>query len=93
MDTRPLHPHFVYAHPDGSGIRVTIPAVLGAKVVTDAIETLIRWIPNALLPGSRYYQGDDANEQLAAEWPEYVLGPLDPVSFLCPGMPCSTFGV
>lgn len=92
-DTRPLHANVALIHPEGTtGVRVTIPALLGHEAVSDAITTLISWIPNALIPTIRCSR-EDVDEQLAAEWPEYVIGPQDPMSFLCPDMPCSFFEV
>ena len=32
-------------------------------------------------------------DALAEQWPEYVLGPSNPLTFLGPDMPCSFFGV
>jgi hypothetical protein len=30
---------------------------------------------------------------VADSWPEYVLGPANPLTFLAPDMPCNFFGV
>lgn len=93
IDTKPLHDHLVYIHPNGPRyIRLTIPAVLGKQAVSELLSTMLRWTPNAL--GSTWrYRDENADAKLASEWPEYVLSPFDdPMSFLGPENPCSVFG-
>jgi hypothetical protein len=41
---------------------------------------------------SRSHWREGAAKRTADEWPEYVLGPDDPLEFLTPEMRCSFFG-
>ncbi len=36
---------------------------------------------------------DRTVQKLSEKWPEYVLGPKNPLTFLGPDMPCSFFNV
>jgi hypothetical protein len=95
-DTKRLHPHFVHIVLDSfmSSVRVTIPAVLGTRKTNNAIREFIRWVPNSLR--RRSVEADDRGdkvEHIVGEWPEYVIGPRNPLSFLGPDMPCSFFSV
>lgn len=93
QQTRKLHQHVVHICLDAteSGLRITLPAVLGAAKVVEIVE--------AFLDAAGYAVGRSRNPvasdptALADEWPEYVLGPRDPLTFLGPDMPCSFFGV
>ncbi|MBD3945654.1 hypothetical protein [Nocardioides ganghwensis] len=91
-DTKRLHGDVVHICIDsfGSSVRFTIPAILGARVVNHTIQAFVDRIPNSL---HRSHGSDqtDAVERLAGEWPEYVLGPEDPLVFLEPQMVGSFF--
>jgi hypothetical protein len=98
-DTVYLHPHFVHVCLGlfGSSIRITIPAILGHDLIIHLIDELNRWIPNALRRSSArpglFDNNSELVEKLADQWPEYVLGPRNPLTFLDPDMPSSFFGV
>lgn len=84
-----------------SSVRVTIPAVLGEKSVTDIVDGLARGAHNAVRPArARSFEeavGEPGKETVVdafvARHPEYVLGPSNPLTFLSPDQPCSFFGV
>lgn len=87
-----IHHHFVHVCLGSvdDHIRLTIPAVLGSHQIINAVERCIDVATNVV---SRSHWRKDAAQQIADEWPEYVLGPENPLDFLAPGMKCSFFGV
>ena len=74
----------------GGTIRITLPSVLGASEIIGNIQELIEWARRALRPSQSLLERSRVDE-LAQEWPEYILGPDHPLSFLGPDMPCSMF--
>ncbi|MFG1954875.1 Swt1 family HEPN domain-containing protein [Micromonospora sp. NPDC048830] len=95
QDTQHLHGDVVHICLESfnTSIRITIPAVLGARRVSKTIQRLIDWAPNSLQKISDMDDRTAENERLAQEWPEYVLGPGSPLCFLTSDMPCSFFSV
>ena len=101
--TEHMHSSLCHICLDNSAItlRLTIPAILGATTVIDIYERLIVAAEIALRPEVLWpYKeavGDPGNETwadvLAEQYPEYVLGPSNPLTFLGPDMPCSFFNV
>lgn len=93
-NTRALHSHIVYiclAH-HADDIRLTIPAVLGADRIIEIVERFIEVARTYIRPGGwPTYKG--SIQQFAGSWPEYVLSPDNPLTFLSPDQPCSFFGV
>lgn len=83
-------------------LRFTIPSRLTPARITDIVTTLVRAAEYALKPRigtprePPAFEGSSEErrvESLANRWPEYVLGPFNPLTFLCPDMPCSFFSV
>ena len=107
--TLPMHSHICHVCLDYApcSVRVTLPAVLAKTDLIDIIERFIQAAQNALRPERvrRHFRSDlqphidpiehekNLVDRLADEWPEYVIGPSNPMTFLCPDMPCSFFGV
>jgi hypothetical protein len=91
--TRRLHEHFVHIILDNheESLRVTVPAVLGSDKLINLVGQL-REAAHSTLTRRAGHRGERANA-IADEWPEHVLGPQSPLSFLAPGMPCSFFNV
>lgn len=89
------HSDLVHICLDGTArsVRFTIPAVLGP----DAIIKYVKWIVDiserSLVPGRTEVISSGDIDRIAAEWPEYVLGPSNALTFLEPEMRCSFFGV
>lgn len=75
------------------GIRVTIPAVIGSDEVCKIIDRLIEITVNSLTVHHSEDDNSDKVQKLSEEWPEYVLGPDNPLTFLGPDMECSFFNV
>lgn len=90
--TRRLHPHVAHLILDGLGtmVRLTLPSVLGATQVIAIIDEFYDRARSAVGWSSNAFGRD--TDALASEWPEYVMGPRDPLSFLDPDMPCTFFG-
>jgi len=76
-----------------STVRVTIPAILGSEKVCEIIDGLIRIAENSITVYRPINSDDHAVQKLSEEWPEFVLGPKNPLTFLGPDMPCSFFNV
>jgi hypothetical protein len=74
-------------------IRVTIPALVGADEVIRIVERMVTAALYCLVPCSIRDSDDDSVQRMANTWPEYVLGPENPLTFLAPDMPGSFFGV
>jgi hypothetical protein len=73
----------------GDTLRLTIPAVLGAEAVIGIVD---RWLLAARNNVRRGHPiTTESANALAADWPEYVLGPGHPLAYLGPDMPCSFF--
>lgn len=92
--TSGIHEYLVHICLDRmtNSVRVTIPAVLGAERVIQIMERLHEASLYCLISGLSE-PCSDAVQSLADSWPEYVLGPENPLTFLAPDMPCSFFGV
>lgn len=74
-----------------NSVRVTIPAVLGSEKVCEIIDSLIIFTKSQVSIHRRVSSDDQAVQRLSEKWPEYVLGPDNPLTFLGPDMPCSFF--
>jgi hypothetical protein len=74
-------------------IRVTLPAVLGSEKVIEIIDKLISATEYTMESGHQINTDDLSVQKLSEKWPEYVLGPKNPLTFLGPDMPCSFFNV
>lgn len=92
-NTKSLHHLVCHLLLDSHGgiIRFTLPTVLGTSVIVDAVGKFIEWAGHALRPSQPILEAGRI-DSLVREWPEYVLGPDNPLSFLDPGMPCTMFG-
>jgi hypothetical protein len=90
--TRSIHPQLVHLCLDAfaKSVRLTIPALLGAKQVIAIVERLLE-VAGYVVWGGRRDPDDHAVQRLADEWPEFVLGPDNPLTFLTPEMPCTFF--
>lgn len=93
QDTKRVHGNLVHICLDSfnASIRVTIPAILGTRVINRTTQVLLDWLPNSLRRSQDTGDRTDEAERLAEEWPEYVLGPKNSLCFLAPDMPCSFF--
>lgn len=76
-----------------STVRTTIPAIIGANKVCSIIDGLIKATENSMTVHCLINSDDKAVQMLSEEWPEYVVGPKNPLAFLGPDMPCSFFNV
>ena len=104
-NTKVVHSRVCHICLDSSAgtVRVTIPAVLEKGDIVQIIGRFLDAARNALRPGLQHVDlnklsADTAREgspwdSIAQEWPEYVLGPSNPLTFLDPDMPCSFFGL
>ncbi|RTL75880.1 MAG: hypothetical protein EKK35_21875 [Bradyrhizobiaceae bacterium] len=89
--TKAVHHHCAHVCLSGldNHISLTIPAVLGGQRIIPIVQRCLD-VAGYEVSGSHWQQG--RAQRIADEWPEYVLGPGDPLEFLTPGMPCSFFG-
>ncbi len=93
-DTKDCHQHLVYIHLDSGAdsVRVTVPAVLGSKAVISNVEQIVNVAQSAATHGDSRHSKDGAVQRVVDGWPEYLVGPENPLTFLDPDMPCSFFG-
>ena len=103
-NTYAIHRHLCHIclFSDARAVRVTIPAVVGKGDSIRIIERFVDVAQNALRPriepvdpvslSVSTEREKSRSDAMAEQWPEYVLGPSDPLAFLGPGMPCSFFG-
>jgi hypothetical protein len=91
--TEPRHKHLVHfcLDHDGASVRLTVPSVLGAEPVIELVQYLYDAALNATRRGRS--PGAGSPDTLADTWPEYVIGPRNPLTFLDAEMPCSFFAV
>jgi hypothetical protein len=89
--TRNLHQHMTHMCLSSSenSVRLTVPAVLGATRIIEIIDRIVG-IAGYHVSRSRNPIAPDP-DALADEWPEYVLGPKNPLTFLDPEMKCTFF--
>jgi hypothetical protein len=73
--------------------RITIPAVFGSEKVMNIIDATIPLMESSMVMARNINSDDQTVHRLSESWPEYVLGPKNPLTFLCPDMPCSFFNV
>ncbi len=76
-----------------STVRVTIPAILGSGKVCEIVNNLISFTENSITVHRSINSDDQTIQRLSEKWPEYVVGPKNPLTFLGPDMPCSFFNV
>jgi hypothetical protein len=90
--TKAQHKHVVHLRlcSSGASFRVTLPAILGAPKLIEIIEAFHDGALNCVHPflDEHSATGIDA---IARDFPEYVLGPQNPLTFLAPDMPCAFF--
>jgi hypothetical protein len=92
--SKAIHQHLAHLTLDSfaHSVRLTMPAMLGAehiiKIVNRALE-----VAGYTVQRSARDPEDRSVQLLADEWPEYVLGPDNPLTFLSPEMKCTFFGV
>jgi hypothetical protein len=87
--SRSLHRHLVHVCLDSGveTIRLTVPAVLGSAKIIELLESFLETARSCLSRSGGLF----SPEAIAGQWPEYVLGPKDPMTFLAPDMPCAFF--
>jgi hypothetical protein len=93
-ETQPLHKHLIHLclGSDVASIRFTVPSLLGPDLIIMIVEGIHAAAVNLVRRGREELDPEGMNA-LAREWPEYVLGPENPLTFLGPGMECSFFNV
>lgn len=92
--TQSIHKHLVHICLDSAAkdIRITIPTILGSDRVIEIVDRLVEVARYCIASGEwPSYKG--SIQSLADSWPEYVLGPENPLTFLSPDQPCSFFGI
>lgn len=89
--TKSLHDRCIHIVLDqvGHSLRITLPSVLEAKDIIETVEVFREEVLRRI--GHLGEQREDMANIVASRWPEYVIGPSNPLSFLCPDMPCRFF--
>lgn len=91
--TKAVHRRLVHLCLDSHArsLRVTIPAVLGAAEVIGVIEHAFEAARYAVGTSRPFILSGDGVQTFADQWPEFVLGPKNPLTFLTPDMPSTFF--
>ena len=91
--TANFHRHVVHVclSSPGNSVRLTIPALLGSKDIISMVERAMEIAGYTVDRGSSWRLIHHSVQALADQWPEYVLGPENPLTFLTPGMECTFF--
>jgi len=94
-NTARIHPRLVHLclYNTANTVRLTIPALLGAQDIINLVEEALEVARYAVYRGARSHPGYQTVQGLADQWPEFVLGPENPLTFLSPDMPCTFFDV
>jgi hypothetical protein len=89
--TRHFHPHLAHICLDSSEnmVRLTIPTLLGSAKVIEIVDRALE-VAGYVVDRSRNPIAPNADD-LADQWPEFVLGPKNPLTFLTPRMKCTFF--
>lgn len=88
-----LQPHLVHICLENSArsVRFTIPALLGSSATIGIVERAIEVAGYTVDRGGAWNLTLRTVQALADAWPEYILGPDNPLAFLDPGMRCTFF--
>ena len=99
--TASLHNSALYLMLDGfrDNLRIILPSVLGKDNLITLFDAFIDASANNIWPGAANQSFSDeevennikAVQSIADKWPEYVLGPENPLTFLEPEMECLFF--
>ncbi len=87
--TEPVHNMCLLVRLEQSSVEVAVASVLGDQSIIEVIE---RWITGAcglVHRGAASSAGDPA--AVAADWPEYIVGPDHPLGLLSDETPCRMF--
>jgi len=92
--TQRLHRKAIFVCLDqfANGLRVTLPSVLGSQQIIEILNSYLEACRSALTSARDIPVNDMTVQRIADAWPEYILGPSNPLAFLSPGMECSFFG-
>ena len=105
--TKGIHRSLLHVHIDS--LHATLTVTIPSRLPTDRIVTVLQQFFDVCQreisaravsspepdddPQRWYDQLTNPTTALAAEWPHYVLPPVNPLTFLDPTNPCSFFGV
>jgi hypothetical protein len=89
--TKRLHDRCIHLVLDevGQSVRLTFPSVLPAEKIIETVELFRKNVLRAVRSSAQLPK--DLGNIIASRWPEYVIGPSNPLTFLCPDMPCKFF--
>ena len=105
--TEDVHRSLLHIHIDSlhHSLTVTLPSLLATDTIISILERFFDVCQNGISaltvsspdhddnPQRWYEQLTSPTTALAAEWPHYVIPPVNPLTFLDPTNPCSFFGV
>ena len=82
-------------------LRITVPAIVGVERVSDIVDCFVKAAKQSLRPAGHsprlgdiggHADGETEIDLFARKYPEYILGPSNPLTSLSSDMPCSFFG-
>ena len=89
--TEPVHENCIHIRLEQTSIQVFVPSVIGHDRVVSTIDRFLTQCIECSSPGELL--DEQRAEEVAAKWPEYVLGPSHPLGCLDADTPCSIFAI
>lgn len=89
--TKSVHANCMHVRISSRSIEVTIPSILGRDLVVDTLETFLERCMSSAHRGER--ADGDRVEKTASAWPEYVLGPSNPLGDFGSDVECTIFAM
>ena len=95
LNTRELHRYCIHIILDAHchSIELTFPSVISIHFIIKTIDEFLKFTLGSIRPGSIRTLPGNHVEGIVANWPEYVLSPSNPLTFLSPNTPCSFFDI
>lgn len=87
--TQSIHRHCVHIRLDAHSLEVRVPSTIDHASIISTIERFLECCIESVSVGPPF--DHQRVEKIASEWPEYVLGPTNPLGFLDREMPCAMF--
>lgn len=89
--TERVHSNCIHIRLETHSIEVMVPSVIGHDLLASTIDCFLDRCIESASPGERADM--QRLDQIADKWPEYVLGPSNPMGLLDENMPCSIFAL
>lgn len=89
--TESVHANCMHIRIESHSIEVIVPSILGKDLVVATIEEFLERSMGSVHRGDRF--DEERVEKVASEWPEYVLGPSNPLGAFGRDVSCQMFAL